>query len=133
MTARTAAALARSASSHSPHATRASIRLATSGLVSTPYGRSTSSAIPASRADSRGRPSIISTSVRFDVGAMEPDGLGVLLGELQGEPELREALVGAAQVGQVHAEHGERAHLGRPAPTARAIASAGRQIASDSS
>ena len=48
------------------------------------------------------------------VRSVERDRIAASLGELQGQPELREALVAAAEVGEVDAEHGERAELCAP-------------------
>ncbi len=46
------------------------------------------------------------------MGSLQRYGIGALLGEPQGQPELCEALLGAAEVGEVCAEHGEGPQLG---------------------
>jgi hypothetical protein len=46
------------------------------------------------------------------VRSLQSNGIGALLGEPQGQPELREALLGAAEVGEVRAEHRQRPQLG---------------------
>jgi hypothetical protein len=61
--ARSAAVLRLSALAHSPVATRASMVFATSTVLSIPYRRTASSPRSPVRADSLGRPSIVSTSV----------------------------------------------------------------------
>ena len=69
---RSAAALSRSASSQSPIATSASIRFETSPVLWIPYRRITSSPVCATRADSRGRPSIVSASVKLVYARSRP-------------------------------------------------------------
>ena len=48
---------------------------------------------------------VVGTVADFPVGTHR---IVALLGDLEGEPELREPLVGAAQIGQVQAHHGEQ-------------------------
>jgi hypothetical protein len=50
--------------------------------------------------------------VKF-VGAIQAQVIAGVLGESHGVPEIGQPLVGAAAVGEVDAEHGERSHLGR--------------------
>ena len=87
------------------------------------------------RADSRGRPSIVSTSVRTMYARCRCLRRSPFSSaSSQREPQLREAVVAAAEVGEVDAEHGERAELGARARRPRARARAPRsQIGSDSS
>ena len=84
---------------------------ATSTALSIPYRRITSSPACPSRADSPGRPSIVSTSVKLTYAALQAEVIADLLGELQGLTEVGEALLAAAEVGEVAAEHGERPDL----------------------
>ena len=46
-----------------------------------------------------------------DVRSFQAEAIADLLGELQGLPKMREALLAAAEVGEVAAEHGERSDL----------------------
>ena len=69
---RSAAALSLSASSQSPIASSASIRFETSRVLSIPYRRIASSPACPSRADSRGRPSIVSASVKLTYARSRP-------------------------------------------------------------
>ena len=108
---RSAAALSLSASSQSPIASSASIWFATSRGLSIPYRRIASSPSCPSRADSRSRPSIVSTSVRWTVRSLQADAIADLLGELQGLTKMGDTLLTAAEVGEVAAEHRERSDL----------------------
>ena len=69
---RSAAALSLSASSQSPVPISASIWFATSRGLSIPYRRITSSPSCPNRADSRGRPSMVRTSVRWTHARSRP-------------------------------------------------------------
>ena len=100
-----------SASSQSPIASSASIRFATSRVLSIPYRRITSSAgLPQSRrlagpAQHRQRVGEV------DVRAFQAQVIADLLGEPQGLAKMGETLLAAAEVGEVGAEHGERPDL----------------------
>src|SRR6266540_4882572 len=111
--ARSAATLRLSALSHSPIASRASIWLATRVVLSIPYRRTASS--PRSPDPCRlSRPSQHRQHVgERDVRVQERKWIAALLGELECPPELRDALVGAAEVGQVSAEVQERPEFHR--------------------
>ena len=101
-----------SARSHSPIASRASIQFAGSTVCVRsvrPHCREPFLSEPRRLA----RPAEHRQHVgERDVGAVQSPGVADRLGELQGVPELREALVAAAEVREVAAERRERPDLG---------------------
>ena len=108
------------------------MEFATSSVLSIPYRRTASS--PRSPIRAASRPSQHHQHVgERDVRMQEREWIAALLGGLECPPELRDALVGAAEVGEVSAEVQQRPGSTSSAPTVRAIASACSPIASDSS
>ena len=67
-----------------------------------------------------------------DVRSFQADPIADLLGELQRLTKMGEALVAAAEVGEVDAEHGERSDLCLACADRRASASACSAIGNDS-
>ena len=108
---RSAAALSLSASSQSPTASSASTWLQMSRVLVDPVPASRlEPLLPQSRrlaGPAQHRQHVGEIAVR----AFQADAITDLLGELQRRTNLGETLLGAAQVGEVHAEHCERSDL----------------------
>ena len=94
---------------------------ARSTVLSIPYGRTTSSPCSPTRADSRGLPSIVSTSVSETYAVSTARGSPLSSASSSALPEMREPFVCAADVGEVPTEV-----LQRPAAPLRARRPRGR-------
>ena len=80
------------------------MRLATRTVLSTPYRRTASRPCSPSDAAWRGRPSIVSTSVSETYACTRANGIVAAAGQLECSFEASEALVAAAEVGEVAAQ-----------------------------